>query len=485
MADPAREAQFHIDLPEEGWGALLRPRYLAPTITLSLGVALSAFSTFFVATALPSAIGELGGAEFISWATALYLVFFIVGGLTATNLKRRFGARQALILSSLVFAAGTILTFLTPDMPVLLAGRVLQGLGEGVVMAICYALIPELFPAGLVGKIFGVEAVVWAIAAFGGPLFAGVLTESLSWRAAFAFNLPAVMVFMALVLLTVPRGVASPGDADPVPLRRLTLAGGGILIACAASIVPPAMAALLLAVAVGLLLAAYRLDADNRRPILPSAAFSLSSSLGAGLWVILLMPLAEAAAAVFVVYGLQNIWSLGPMAAGTSHAALAVAWSLVAIVAANFRRRETRLKMIAAGPVLLAAGMIASTIGFHQGELALVIVGQIVMGCGFGLNWGPLCQFLMEVSPDRERDRTSAMLPTLQSAGFAIGAAVFGLSANLAGFSEVATPEVLRTALAVTFAIATLIAVVSALFGLATIRLAGAEHGNQGATLSK
>ncbi len=51
-----------------------------------------------------------------------------------------------------------------------LIGRALQGVGEGIVAATCYALIPELFPSRLVAKVFGAEAVVWAVAAFGGPL---------------------------------------------------------------------------------------------------------------------------------------------------------------------------------------------------------------------------------------------------------------------------------------------------------------------------
>lgn len=479
MAEPAFEADLQADLPTESWAALLRPRHLGPTVTLSLGVALSAFSTFFVATALPSAIGELGGASLISWASTLFLVFIIVGGLVAANLKRRFGARTALILSAGLFLVGTVITFLAPNMPVLLVGRILQGAGEGVVMAICYALIPELFPAGLVAKVFGVEAVVWAIAAFCGPLLAGALTEFLSWRAAFAFNLPAALVFMGLVLATVPGGAAANGDADPVPLMRLALAGGGILMACVASVVAPVLAAVLLAVGAAMLVGAWRLDASSRRPILPDGAFRPAAPLGAGLWVILLMPLAEAAAAVFVVYGLQHIWSLGPIAAGASHAALAVAWSLVAVVVANVRRLETRLTAVAAGPMLLTLGLAGSTVGFYTGEIALVIAGQIVIGCGFGLNWGPLCQFLMDVSPASERDRTSAMLPTLQSAGFAIGAAVFGLTANLAGFGEEIDAARLGQVLAITFASATLIALVSAVFGFLTVRMHGARRGDR------
>ena len=57
------------------------------------------------------------------------------------------------------------------------------------------------------------------------------------------------------------------------------------------------------------------------------------------------------------------------------------------------------------------------------------------MGVGFGINWGPICQLLMEFGSPEDRARTSAMLPTLQAAGFALGAAIFGLVANAAGLS--------------------------------------------------
>ncbi len=60
MADPA--PQTEVDLEEGSWSELLRPRHLAATVTLCLGVALFAFNEFFVSTALPTAVAEFGGA---------------------------------------------------------------------------------------------------------------------------------------------------------------------------------------------------------------------------------------------------------------------------------------------------------------------------------------------------------------------------------------------------------------------------------------
>ena len=78
----------------------------------------------------------------------------------------------------MLFLAGTLLAANASSMTEILLGRALQGVGEGIISALCYALIPELFPSRLIAKVFGAEAVVWALAAFGGPLLAGLVTDA-------------------------------------------------------------------------------------------------------------------------------------------------------------------------------------------------------------------------------------------------------------------------------------------------------------------
>jgi len=458
--------------PEPGWRALLSLHYLGPTTTISLGVALYAFNEFFVSTALPSAVGRLGGAALISWAFTFFLVFAIVGGLAAADLKARLGARTALVLSALVFLAGSVITVVAPNMPVLIAGRAVQGFGEGVVAAICYALIPVLFPAPLVQKIFGLEAFIWAIAAFGGPVLAGFLTEFFSWRVAFAFNLVVGCIFLLLVFLVVPKGGRGETVAGP-PLLRLSLAGGAILmVSVAAAVADPLIAGPVCGLALLLLVGAVGLDRRNANPVLPVAAFRWRDRVGAGLWMILLMPMAQAAGGVFMVYGFQFLWGYGATVAGGLAATLAVAWSITAILVATVPTEAGRLRAIAVSSILLAAGAALAAIGVATQQLALMIAAQVTMGAGMGLNWGPLCQLLMNRAPDSDRDRTSAMLPTLQTAGYALGAAVFGLVANLAGFGDTADLDGARTGMIAAYAGATLVAIAAAVFGVRTVRRA-------------
>lgn len=459
---------------EDGrWSELLGPDYLAATVTLCLGVALFAFNEFLVSTALPTAVEEFGGATLLSWAVTLYLVFAILGGAVAANLKARFGARRTLIVAAIIFVIGTIIATTANSMPQVLVGRPLQGFGEGIIAAICYALIPELFPPRLVPKIFGAEAIVWATAAFGGPLISGLLTEHWSWRAAFAVNIPAAAIFVVLVLVIVPAQKAPIDRSRPIPLFRLIIVGAGILlisISNAAHNAPLVAAAF--ATAMTILWAAVETDRRAEHSILPVGAFALTRPLGNGLWVVLLMPLAQASGSIYLIYGLQHVWNFSPTSAGLSSALMAMSWSLTAILVASLRSHDLRIRLVPMGPALLSLGLVGLAVAIAADEYRLVFPSQIAIGAGFGISWGTLSQLMMDVSPRRERDKTSALLPTLQSAGYAIGAAICGLTANLRGFDEKASLETLHGALLTVFVVAFLISTISVFFGIRTVRLA-------------
>lgn len=452
---------------DASWSELLTANYSAATATLCLGVALFAFNGFLVSTSLPTAVSEIGGLELISWAFTLYLVLSIVGGASGALLKARFDARTTLVASALVFLAGTLIATFASSMTEVLAGRALQGLGEGIIAATCYALIPELFPSRLVAKVFGAEAVVWAVAAFGGPLVSGLLTEHISWRAAFFVNVPLALIFIALVFRIVPK---FSGDVQrlTVPFMRLAAIGAGIMFVALASIMQTLAMEVLFVVGAAVVLASViAIDRRSRTPLFPSDAFALNSTVGIGLWVVLFMPVAQAATSVYLVMTLQNLWGYGPTKAGAFSATFAIAWSLCAILVANIQDPRRRAWMIRLGPTLLVSGLAIIVFGFSLDRPLVVMLGQILIGTGFGVSWGFLSQSVMEAARSGERDRASALLPTLQSAGYAIGAAVAGLAANAAGYPLATTPEALRDATITIFIVSTIIGLAAMIAGYA------------------
>jgi MFS family permease len=102
--------------------------------------------------------------------------------------------------------------------------------------------------------------------------------------------------------------------------------------------------------------------------------------------------------------------------------------------------------------VLEAFGLAGVAFAIANPSLPLLILSLVAIGAAFGMGWSVLNQTLMMVSPADERDKTSALLPTLQSAGYALGAAFAGLVANTAGFSQTASQAVVRHAVAASFA---------------------------------
>jgi MFS family permease len=442
--------------PSGGWRELMVPPYLGPVAALCLGIGLYALNAFLISTALPTAVIELKGVELISWAFTVYLVTAIVGGAAGSLLKQRLGTVTALLLPALAFLVGSLVAGLAGTMPMVLAGRALQGTGEGVIAALCYALIPELFPSRLVPKVFGAEAIVWALAAFGGPLLSGILTERISWRAAFLVNIPLALLFMALVLMVVPRGAARTRGLRFPGLRLLGCAAGIMLLAVAGILAQPWAAAGAVAASLVLLVALVLVDRRSAAPLFPSDAFRLDSPVGAGLWVALLMPLAQAATTVYLNITLQHLWSYGPTAAGYMSALMALSWSATALLVAHGHRPGVPRLLIRVGPGVLTMGLLGLLIGLDCGMPALVILGQITVGSGFGVSWGFLSQSIMERARPGERDRAAGFLPTVQSGGYAIGAAVSGLIANSAGLAAAQDSTALITAVTWVFGIATL-----------------------------
>lgn len=423
------------DRVEGRWAEIFTPHYAPVTLILCLGVALLAFNAFLASISLPTAVQEMGGVALISWALTLFLVFAIVGGSGAALLKQRLGARTALLASAGVFLLGTVVAGSATSMEQVLVGRALQGLGEGVVSAICFALIPELFPSRLVPKVFGLQAMIWAIAAFGGPAVAGLLTEMVSWRAAFLVNVPIVLIFAAMVMAKVP--ARSPGDRKVAsfPGLRLLTIGSAIMLVALAGLAPPLTAMGLLTGAALLLVGVVWLDGRSRDRLMPPDAFRPVSVVGTGLWMVLLINVAGAGSAVYLVLVVQEMWGYGPTAAGALAAVLAVAWSGSAITVANVRSKETRKILIKLGPAMIGTGLLLVLMGLQLDQVAVVVAGQLTIGAGFGTCNGYLNLTMMEAASDAERDRTSALMPTTQSAGNAIGAALAGVAANTAGMA--------------------------------------------------
>src|SRR4029077_19042147 len=137
----------------------------------------------------------------------------------------RIGARGMYRLALGVFALGAVGCALAPSMPVLLVGRLVQGLGAGTMSALSFTMVRTLFPAVLWAPAISVISATWGVATLAGPAIGGVFAPAQSWRAAFWSVFAAVPLLLLLVETALPRDLAVP----PAPPTRMAFLNLGLL----------------------------------------------------------------------------------------------------------------------------------------------------------------------------------------------------------------------------------------------------------------
>jgi predicted MFS family arabinose efflux permease len=420
--------------------ALLQRHNLAPLVLVNLGVGTHAIVWFMVVTAMPSVVDDLKAEPYLSWATSVYAVSTIVGGAMMALLKARFGDRRAMLAAGLVVTAGGLLAAAAPGIGLVLAGRVLQGLGEGVLVALSYALVRELFDIRIVPRVFGIQAVTWGFAIFLGPMAGGWLTEAWTWRGAFIGTalLPLPLLVLAGGVLPADRAPAA-GAGSTVPWLRLALLVLGVMAIAVANRAQGTGAGLtLVALGFGLIAGMLRIDRQAPRHMFPTVFPGLGHPVALGLWVLLLMPMAQMAIYVYTPYILQLHRGLSPTWAGYLGAVHAIAWSISAVLVAQLSA-PAQNRALQAGPLLLALGLAGLAITLPAQPLLWVVASMLLIGTGFGISYAFLNQRVMAAAQSGQEDATAGAAPTLGALGGAVGAAMAGLAGNSLGLDQVLT----------------------------------------------
>ena len=173
--------------------------------TILLGLLLAALDQTVVSTALPTIVGDLGGAGHVSWVVTAYMLAETVSTVLAGKFGDLFGRKRVFQLAVAVFIIGSFFCGLSGSMTMLIAFRALQGLGGGALTVTATALIGDVIPLRLRGAYQGALGAVFGVTTVIGPLLGGVFTDDLSWRWVFYINVPIAIVVILLAARTIPQ----------------------------------------------------------------------------------------------------------------------------------------------------------------------------------------------------------------------------------------------------------------------------------------
>ncbi|HEV7655396.1 MAG TPA: MFS transporter [Mycobacteriales bacterium] len=379
-----------------------------------LGSGLAMLDATVVNVALPSIGGDLNAdLGDLQWTINGYTLtlasFILLGG----SLADRLGRRRIFIIGTIWFALASALCGLAQNVEMLVAARVLQGIGGALLTPGSLAIISASFAAEDRSRAIGAWSGLGGIAGAAGPFLGGWLIEAWSWRLVFLVNLP----FAVLVVLVAARHV--PESVDPTSSKRLDLPGtllgalglAGLTYASIAGGERGADPLVVAAGAIGVLalVGFVVVERTSKHPLVPPGLFASRQFTVTNI-VTFLVYGALGAVLFLLVLHLQVVVGFSPLAAGTSLLPLTLFMlALSSRSGALAARIGPRLQMTA-GPLIAAAGLLLMLrIGPGSSYVADVLPAVVLFGLGLTTLVAPLTATVLAAAPGQHAGAASGV----------------------------------------------------------------------------
>jgi MFS family permease len=429
---------------------------------------LAAIQSLAVTTVMPVVSADLDGDALYAVAFAGTLATSVIGMVVVGAWCDRGGVLAPLTTSVVLFVAGLVVAGAAPTMELLVAGRLVQGLGTGGQTVALYVVVARVYPAVLHGRVFAAFSAAWVVPSLIGPALAGAVTEFLHWRWVFLGVAALTVIAFTMVVL---RLHGQPLDTEHPATERIWYR-----IVCAVAVAAGALALSLAgqlgAFALVVVVASVVVIAFASRPLLPRGTLRAARGLPS---VVLMRGLIAGAlfgTEIYIPYLLIDEYGFSPTWAGLGLTAAALAWAAAADVQGRFGDRlgNTRITIIGSSQLLTAIALSGATALWGLPP-AVMIVGWALAGGGMGLMYPRLTVLTLAYSTSRNQGFNSSALSISDAVGSATAIAVMGLAFTALTSTDAGFPVV--------FAIGAMLAALALVPGL---RLGDARRSTPGDT---
>ena len=404
--------------PEPG---LLSRQYAATIGGLFALCAFVAFEATAVTTIMPGVAAELHGVGLYALVFAAPLASGVVGMVGAGGWSDRRGTIGPLVAALVLFTAGLVGCGLAPSMELLVAARVVQGLGGGALTVCLYVLVGLMFPAALRPAVFSSFAAAWILPTLFGPALAAYVAHTVGWRWVFLGVVGLVVVAAGLIAPSL-RSLAATSGGPAFPRSRLAWAGVGAVAVLGLQLLgsrADAWAVLTVVAAAVVLLAV--------RPLVPGGTLRASSGLPAVIATRAMLSGAFFCGETYIVFVLQERWGLSAGIAGLALTGVGLSWSAASWAQSRLSRTLTDTAAMRHGGAYVLVGIVGLTLVVAVHAPAVTAVAAYVFaGAGMGLAYPRTSVAMLAESGSSDRGFNSSALSIADALGGATTIAASG-----------------------------------------------------------
>jgi EmrB/QacA subfamily drug resistance transporter len=392
-------------------------------VALLLGLFLAAMEMTVVSTAMPTAVGDLGGIHLYAWAFSGYMLTATVTVPIHGKLADLHGRKPVMMVGIALFLAGSFACGHAASMPALVAFRAVQGLGAGAIQPIALTIVGDLFDVTERARWQGVFGAVWGVAGLVGPLLGGAIVHYLSWRWVFYVNIPLGLGCAAVLAVAYHERVERRE-------HRLDVAGALLLSAAVVAALLSAgsrsAGAVGVPVALGALGAFLLVERRAAEPLLPLDLFgqrimAVASATGA------LVGAAMIAMVTYVPLYAQAVLGATPTGAGSAIAPMVVGWPIASALSGRLLPRTGFRVLIRGGLLLTALAATAIALLLRPGaSLALPRALTAAYGLGLGFANTPLVIAVQTSVPWNRRGIATASTMFFRTIGGTLAVGILG-----------------------------------------------------------
>ena len=355
-----------------------------------------------VALALPVIHHDLdASSEALQWMMNGYLLTIAILVISFGRLGDMFGRKRAFLVGMVIFALGSVVSATAASAEMLIAGRVIQGIGAAPMLTLSLALICNVFPgraeqASALGIWAGVSAVALAI----GPLAGGVLIE-LDWRAIFWINLPIAALGIAIMAIYAPEST-DPTSGTRIDWSGLALVSVGLFAVVLALVESDAWGAgpaLAVGIAGALVLLAFSVvERRVREPLVELSLFRNGPYFGASAAAFALVG-AYWAVMFFQPQYLQDARGHSAVEAGLMILPITVPMIFISPFSGRLIGRFGARRLMTVGMVLGTLGTLVLTQIDADSSYGLLLAGYLLFGIALGFVYAPMSTAAMAAMP--------------------------------------------------------------------------------------